>query len=117
MKINDLIQLRDIVGDWDRILHDVFEDRIVVSNLNRIDKLYQDKVVKIYPEQKDVFRAFYECPYDKFKVVVILQDPYHDGSATGLAPANRADKKPLSPSLRIVRDTVCRTVYKGRDFN
>lgn len=35
----------------------------------------------IYPKPKDVFRAFSMCPFDKVKVVILGQDPYH-GTAT-----------------------------------
>lgn len=52
-----------------------------------------------YPDDKVVFRALNECPPDKLKVVILGQDPYHDGSATGLAFDNRIHQK-LSPSLR-----------------
>tara|TARA_R110001592_G_scaffold34089_2_gene117419 strand:- start:655 stop:1338 length:684 start_codon:yes stop_codon:yes gene_type:complete len=38
------------------------------------------------PRFKDVFNAFYECPYDKLKVVVVGQDPYPQlGVADGIA--------------------------------
>jgi len=38
------------------------------------------------PKFKDVFNAFYECPYDDVKVVIVGQDPYPQlGSADGLA--------------------------------
>ena len=38
------------------------------------------------PRFKDIFNAFYECPYDKVKVVIVGQDPYPQlGSADGIA--------------------------------
>jgi uracil-DNA glycosylase len=38
------------------------------------------------PELKDIFRVFYECPYDKFKVVIINPEPYCEpGVANGIA--------------------------------
>ena len=39
----------------------------------------------IYPEQQDVFNAYVHTPYDKVRVVVLGQDPYHNGAADGLA--------------------------------
>jgi uracil-DNA glycosylase len=39
----------------------------------------------IYPPAGQMFRAFKLTPYDKVKVVIFGQDPYSDGSATGLA--------------------------------
>lgn len=45
-------------------------------------KELQEKV--FYPEPVNMFKAFKECPYEDLKVVILGQDPYHDGSATGL---------------------------------
>lgn len=53
---------------------------------------------EFYPEEDKVFRAF-ELPLHKVKVVILGQDPYHDGSATGLAFDNYFEKAP-SPSLK-----------------
>ena len=39
----------------------------------------------IYPRARDIFNAFNLCPFDKVKVVIIGQDPYHEpGQAHGL---------------------------------
>ncbi len=39
----------------------------------------------IYPQGKNIFRAFDLCPFDKVKVVILGQDPYHgEGQAHGL---------------------------------
>ena len=39
----------------------------------------------VYPEPKNIFNAFDLCPFDKVKVVIIGQDPYHEpGQAHGL---------------------------------
>lgn len=40
----------------------------------------------IYPAQADLFSAFRETPYDRVKVVILGQDPYHNpGQAHGLS--------------------------------
>lgn len=40
----------------------------------------------IYPEEGDIFSAFYHTPFDNLKVVIIGQDPYHGpGQAHGLS--------------------------------
>lgn len=55
---------------------------------------------EIYPTVHLIFRALKEVPFDKVRVVIVGQDPYHDaGSATGLAFDNPKSQKP-SPSLR-----------------
>ncbi len=44
---------------------------------------YKEK--KIYPPPKNIFRAFELCPFEKTKVVILGQDPYHGpGQANGL---------------------------------
>jgi len=108
---------QDIVGDWDMFFEDIFDNKSVRANLNALNQRYLKKHPKIYPEQKNVFRAFKECPYSKLSVVVILQDPYHDGNATGIGLANPEGSTSFSPSLRIVKDTITRTVYNNHDFD
>lgn len=55
---------------------------------------------KVYPAPKNIFRAFDLCPFDKVKVVILGQDPYHgEGQANGLSFAVEADRK-VPPSLQ-----------------
>ncbi len=45
----------------------------------------QYKTHTCFPPARYIFRAFDECPFDKVKVVILGQDPYHDvGQAHGL---------------------------------
>lgn len=54
----------------------------------------------IYPQPTEVFRAFDLCPFDKVKVVILGQDPYHGPrQANGLSFAVH-DGIPLPPSLK-----------------
>lgn len=53
----------------------------------------------VYPEPKNIFKAFDLCPLDKVKVVIIGQDPYHEpGQAHGLC-FSVLPPTPLPPSL------------------
>ena len=53
----------------------------------------------VFPADSFVLRAFKEVPYEKVKVVILGQDPYHtSGYATGLA--FDVPKGQMSPSLR-----------------
>lgn len=78
--------------------------------MNEFDKEYFENVTafvkreyeehKVYPPPKDIFRAFDLCPFDKVKVVILGQDPYHGpGQANGLSFAVH-DGVPLPPSLQ-----------------
>ena len=63
-----------------------------------VDAEYASQI--IYPAQKDIFRAFDLCPFDKVKVVILGQDPYHGvGQANGLCFAVGEGIK-LPPSLQ-----------------
>lgn len=54
----------------------------------------------IFPNEENVFRAFDLCPFDKLKVVIIGQDPYHGlGQANGLCFSVNDGVK-LPPSLK-----------------
>jgi uracil-DNA glycosylase len=54
----------------------------------------------IYPNPKDIFRAFDLCPFDTTRVVIIGQDPYHGPKqANGLCFAVH-EGIPLPPSLK-----------------
>lgn len=54
----------------------------------------------IYPAAKNIFRAFDLCPFDKVKVVILGQDPYHEpGQAHGLC-FSVGDGVQLPPSLK-----------------
>jgi len=54
----------------------------------------------IYPPQKELFSAFKETPYEKLRVVILGQDPYHGpGQAHGLSFSVQPNI-PVPPSLR-----------------
>ncbi len=53
----------------------------------------------VFPPGRQIFAAFDACPFDKVKVVILGQDPYHDvGQANGLCFSVNSGT-PLPPSL------------------
>ena len=83
---------------WKDALAPEFETPYWTSLTDFVREQYQAK--KIYPPAKNIFRAFDLCPFDKVKVVIVGQDPYHGmGQANGLSFAVN-DKVPLPPSLK-----------------
>lgn len=55
---------------------------------------------KVYPPAKLIFNAFDSCPFNKVKVVIIGQDPYHEpGQAHGLCFSVNPGV-PFPPSLK-----------------
>ena len=86
-----------IGNDWDEILKDEFKKDYFKKLIYKVQDEYHKKT--IYPRKDEVFKAFRYTPYQKVKVVILGQDPYHgEGEAEGLSfsvPLNV--KKP--PSL------------------
>ena len=69
--------------------------------LKNIDELREQlKPVEIYPSQDNILKAFNICPFNKIKIVIIGQDPYHGvNQANGLAfSVNKGQDLP--PSLK-----------------
>lgn len=56
----------------------------------------------VYPTHDLVLRVFKETPLHKVRVVILGQDPYHDGSAIGRAFDNMVSKAVMSPSLKAI---------------
>ena len=72
-----------IESGWNKQLSDEFEKPYFASLTGFIRSEYETQ--KIYPPGKLVFNAFEKCPFDKTKVVILCQDPYHEpGQAHGL---------------------------------
>ena len=73
-----------IEESWKKQLQSEFEKDYFVNLTNFIRNEYQTK--QIFPPAKLIFNAFEHTPFDKVKVVILGQDPYHnDGQAHGLS--------------------------------
>ena len=65
----------------------------------------------ITPELKDIFRVFYECPYNKLKVVIIVPGPYVEpGVANGIALCC-GKTEVVEPELALIFEEIQKTVY------
>ena len=72
-----------IAADWKALLQPEF-DKPYFDQLTRFVRT-EYATQKIFPAGRNIFRAFDKCPFDRLKVVIIGQDPYHgDGQANGL---------------------------------
>lgn len=72
-----------IEESWGRVLQNEFEKPYFKQLTEFVKSEYANQTV--YPKGKDIFRAFDECPFDKVKVIILGQDPYHGpGQANGL---------------------------------
>lgn len=86
-----------IEQSWKIRLQDEFGKPYFESLTTFVKQEYQQHPV--YPPGKYIFNAFNLCPFDKIKVVIIGQDPYHGpGQAHGLCFSVQ-DGIPFPPSL------------------
>ncbi len=72
-----------IEDSWKKELAEEFEKPYFAQLTEFVRNEYSTGT--IYPPAKLIFNAFDHCPFDKVKVVIIGQDPYHGaGQANGL---------------------------------
>lgn len=73
------------------------------------------RLFTVYPERGSdlIFKAFRTTPLSQTKVVILGQDPYHDGSYDGFAFSNKGKTSNLSPSLRNIFIEVENDLYNG----
>ncbi|TFI72720.1 uracil-DNA glycosylase [Carnobacterium divergens] len=64
-----------IYNEWQEVLKDEFEAPYYQQLRQFLKKEYQEQV--IFPEMNHIWEAFEWTPYDKVKVVILGQDPYH----------------------------------------
>lgn len=72
-----------IEESWRRVLQPEFDKPYFELLTSFVRQAYKEK--QCFPPAKLIFNAFDSCPFDKVRVVIIGQDPYHDvGQAQGL---------------------------------
>jgi len=87
-----------IEESWKRQLQGEFDKPYFQQLTERIRQEYTAGAC--YPPGKLIFNAFNLCPFDKVKVVIIGQDPYHEpGQAHGLSFSVQPGV-PFPPSLQ-----------------
>ncbi len=86
-----------IAPDWGGILKGEFEKPYFEALVQFVREEYGRG--RVFPRGSNIFRAFDKCPFERLKVVIIGQDPYHgDGQANGLCFSVAAGV-PFPPSL------------------
>ena len=87
-----------IESSWKEHLKQEFEKPYFTDLINFVKAEYTTQT--IYPPGKLIFNAFEKCSFDKVKVVILGQDPYHEpGQAHGLC-FSVPDGVSLPPSLQ-----------------
>lgn len=106
-----------IDDSWKKRLEDAFSEPYFESIKSYLIKAKQDGKV-IYPPGPLIFNAFNQTPFDKVKVVILGQDPYHGpGQAMGLSfSVHRGVSVPASLKnifKELQNDIGCTPVHHG----
>ena len=73
-----------IGNDWDTLLNDEYNKEYFINLKKFVINEYKTKT--IYPKMSEIFNAFEKTNYEKVKVVILGQDPYHgENEAEGLS--------------------------------
>ena len=105
-----------IEPSWKKVLQKEFDEKYFEDLVKFVKSEYQKSTV--YPPAKFIFNAFELTPFDKVKVVILGQDPYHEvNQANGLAFSVN-DGVVIPPSLvniykEIVSDLGQKTINKN----
>ena len=94
---------------WKKRLEGEFEKPYMIE-LKKFLQSEKKKGKIIFPKGEDVFRSLNLTPFDKVKVVILGQDPYHgDGQAHGLCFSVTKGTK-LPPSLQNIYKEIARDI-------
>ena len=103
-----------IESEWKEALGDFFETETFLKLSEFIRAEYVAK--KVFPEPKNLFRAFTITPFSSVKVVVLGQDPYHDnGQACGLC-FSVPEGVTVPPSLKNIYKEIESDIGVKKDF-
>ena len=92
-----------IEPSWKAILEAEFESEYFAKLAGFVRTAYSSGVV--YPPAKFIFEAFNRTPFDKVKVVIIGQDPYHNPrQAHGLCFSVQEGVEPPPSLLNIYKE-------------
>lgn len=97
--------------NWEEVI-DLEKQKDYYKNLKiQIDERYE--TTRVFPEKKDIFKAFSLTKLDNLKVVILGQDPYHGfGQAQGLAfstPSNIKNPPSMQNILKEIYDDLQKT--------
>jgi uracil-DNA glycosylase len=99
--------------DWVNVIGLDNLNNAIMSISTELVELRKESIILPVAGDPLLFQAFRETPFSKVKVVILGQDPYHDGSFNGLAFGNGlkndAPPRKVSPSLRKILQEVERT--------
>ena len=88
---------------WEEIIEIEKQKPYYKTLKEEIDKRYE--TTRVFPEKKNIFKAFSLTKLDNLKVVILGQDPYHGfGQAQGLSFSTPADIKNPPSMMNILKE-------------
>lgn len=105
-----------IHNSWQQVLHEEFQKAYYLDLRNFLKEEYQNEW--IHPDMYHIYEAFEWTPFEKVKVVILGQDPYHGpNQAHGLSFSVKPGVK-IPPSLvniykELESDLGCKPVSHG----
>ncbi|MFO0743960.1 MAG: uracil-DNA glycosylase [Candidatus Paceibacterota bacterium] len=102
--------------EWAQVLKDYFETNNWKDLSIFIKSEYLDKNKKIFPEAKNVFKAFDLTPFSKVKVIILGQDPYHDDKQANGLCFSVPKGLVLPPSLKNIYKEIETDLNIKKDF-
>ncbi|ADG94379.1 uracil-DNA glycosylase [Arcobacter nitrofigilis DSM 7299] len=88
---------------WQDVINKQKEQEYFQKLENEINHLYE--TTTIFPEKKNIYKAFDTTPLDELKVVILGQDPYHGaGQAQGLSFSTPKEIKNPPSMVNILKE-------------
>lgn len=76
IKLDKIFLMNELEKYWKKVLKNEFKK----DYYKKLENFLSQEIAsgkQVFPEKKDIFAGFKLCPFDKVKVVIIGQDPYH----------------------------------------
>jgi len=90
--------IQEYFGEWAQVIdsNEVCKTLLQLKGINNL-----------CPLKKNIFRAFKFCPYNDCRIIILGQDPYPQKDiATGIAFGNKQGTINLSPSLKVIEESL-----------
>jgi uracil-DNA glycosylase len=104
-----------IESSWKNVLAGEFAKPYFSTLADFVRNEYENEMV--YPPPKFVFQAFELCPFDKVKVVILGQDPYHGPKQANGLCFSVNPKIPIPPSLQNIYKEIKNDLAVGPPSN
>ena len=97
--IKERIMTEEMESSWKGILGDEFHKEYMIRLLEFLENEQQNDRI-IYPPIQFIFNAFNHTPFDKVKIVILGQDPYHGSQQAHGLSFSVQKGVPIPPSLQ-----------------